>query len=252
MPSGNSQDASRAESVRDWLEQQIRSGAYGPGDRLDEQEICSRFEISRTPVREALLQLATLNLVTFRPRHGAVVTRLTVREIVAMWEVLTCLEGFCAGLAARRITRQELTELNAIHNEARSYVEGGDTSGYANANQAFHEIIYKASKNDYLLGQVRHIRSRLQAYRRYPFSRAGGLERSIAGHDAVLQALEAGDDAAAAAAMNEHVASAMSFVDLIAEIPEVETLTGTRDGAGAKKNVLPSGIGRRARVRKLR
>ncbi|MDB5592023.1 GntR family transcriptional regulator, partial [Enterovirga sp.] len=219
MPRRKSDESSRSESVREWLERQIRNGTYGPGDRLDEQEICGRFEISRTPVREALLQLATLNLVTFRPRQGAVVTRLTVREIVGMWEVLTCLEGFCAGLAARRITEHELSELRSVHKNARSFVETDDTEGYANANQTFHESIYRACKNDYLSGQVRDIRSRLQAYRRYPFSRTGGLERSMAGHDAVVAALEKGDDVVASAAMHEHVASAMSFVDLIAEIP---------------------------------
>lgn len=222
MPRRKSDAATRPESVRDWLETQIRNGVYGPGDRLDEQDICGRFGISRTPVREALLQLATMNLVTFRPRLGAAVTRLSVREIVAMWEVLTCLEGFSAGLAARRITSREVAELKQVQLEARGYVETNDLEGYANANQAFHEIIYRASKNDYLNKQVRDIRSRLQAYRRYPFSRSGGLERSIAGHELVLAALEAGDDAAASSAMNEHVASAMSFVDLIAEIPADE------------------------------
>jgi DNA-binding GntR family transcriptional regulator len=220
LPTQKSGDESSPGSVRHWLERQIRNGVFAPGDRIDEQEVCRRFGLSRTPVREALLQLSTLNLVTFKSRHGAVVTRLTVREIVAMWEVLTCLEGFCASLAARRITEVELKELRKIHASTKELVANGDTEAYANANQSFHEIMYRATKNDYLSDQVRDIRSRLQAYRRYPFSRIGGLERSVAGHEAVLTALEAGDDHAASAAMTNHVASAMSFVDLIAEIPD--------------------------------
>lgn len=220
MPRRKSDDASNSGSVRHWLESQIRNGAFAPGDRIDEQEVCQLFGLSRTPVREALLQLATLNLVSFKARHGAIVTRLTVREIVAMWEVLTCLEGFCASLAARRITEGELKQLKEIHALAQELVAAADTEAYANANQSFHEIVYRATKNDYLSNQVRDIRSRLQAYRRYPFSRIGGLERSVAGHETVLAALQAGDDMAASAAMTDHVASAMSFVDLIAEIPE--------------------------------
>lgn len=247
VPRRDADEAGRPRDVRDWLERQIREGHFGPGDRLDEQEICGLFGISRTPVREALLQLATLNLVTFKPRQGAIVTRLSVREIVAMWEVLTCLEGFCAGLAARRVTSRELDDLRSIHESARQLAESGDLDAYANTNQSFHEAIYSASKNDYLSHQVRDIRSRLQAYRRYPFSRPGGLERSFAGHDAVLSALAGGNDDAAAQAMQEHVSSAMSFVDLIAEIPDEQNETSIRIGdphipkSGARKRKLSRG-----------
>jgi DNA-binding GntR family transcriptional regulator len=218
------QQSSSTESVRAWIEQQIRDGVFAPGDRLDEQEICARFGISRTPFREALLQLSMLRLVTIKPRQGAVVARLSVREIIAMWEVLTCLEGFCAGLATRRIDRAEMDELRAVHENARTFARDEDLIGYANANQTFHDAIYAASKNDYLRAEVVSIRARLQAYRRLPFSRPGGIQRSFLGHEAVMTALMAGDSDAAAQAMHKHVASAISFVDMVAELPE-EVLT---------------------------
>lgn len=72
-------------NLRRWLEGEIVSGRLRPGDRIDEKELCGKFGVSRTPVREAILQLASIGLVALRPRQGAIVARISVRQIVAMW-----------------------------------------------------------------------------------------------------------------------------------------------------------------------
>ena len=91
--------------------------------------------------------------------------------------------------------------------------------GYDAANKTFHEAIYRGCRNDYLAKQVMTIRRRLQPYRRFPFHRAGGMQRSFEGHQLVLNAIKAGEEDKAAAAMREHVAGRLSFLDLIAEFP---------------------------------
>jgi DNA-binding GntR family transcriptional regulator len=209
----------RQNEIRAWLENEILEGHLRPGDRIGEQEICQKFAVSRTPVREALLQLASVELIEFRPRHGAVVLRISVRQIAAMWEVMTSLEGLCAELAARRMNHEEREALQVVHDRSRQLVVEDDIAGYDNCNREFHEIIYAGCRNDYLATHVRDIRRRLRIYRRYPFQRAGGMERSLTGHQAVLRALTAGDDAAAGSAMREHVAGGLSFLDLVAELP---------------------------------
>jgi DNA-binding GntR family transcriptional regulator len=212
--------AGRQKAIRVWLEREILDGKLRPGDQLDEQEICRRFGVSRTPLRETLLQLASLDLIEFRPRQGAFIARMSPKQIAAMWEMLTGLEGLCAALAARRMTEEDRSRLRAAHEEARAIVPTGNIEAYDNANRAFHEVIYFGCRNEYLADNVRAIRSRVGVYRRYPFQRAGGLERSFAGHQAILDAICKGDETAADAAMREHVSSAISFLDMLAELSD--------------------------------
>lgn len=211
--------SSRQKELRAWLENEILDGRLCPGDAIDEQDVCARFGVSRTPVRESLLQLASLDLVEFRPRYGAIVKQMSVKEIAAIWEVLTSLESFAAGLAARRMTAEDRALLEKIHADSLPFIEKSDVEGYDAANKLFHEVIYDGCRNEYLSNQVSTIRRRLQPYRRFPFHRPGGMQRSSAGHQQVLDAIKSGEEERAAAAMREHVASGLSFLDLIAELP---------------------------------
>ena len=105
--------------------------------------------------------------------------------------------------------------------------------GYDAANKTFHEAIYRGCRNDYLAKQVMTIRRRLQPYRRFPFHRAGGMQRSFEGHQLVLNAIKAGEEDKAAAAMREHVAGGLSFLDLIAEFPARDHQSKTKIGEKA-------------------
>jgi DNA-binding GntR family transcriptional regulator len=206
--------------LRNWLEEEILEGRFRPGERLDEQAIGRQFKVSRTPVREALLQLASLGLVTFQPRQGPMVAVLSVKQIVAMWEVFTRLEGLCAEFAARRMTPAERVALQAMHQRMATVLKSGDAARYDKANRLFHEAIYQGGRNEFLTNQLKDIRRRLRVYGRYPFQRAGGMARSYATHGVIVAAIVAGQEAAAEAAMREHVVSGLSFLDFVAELPK--------------------------------
>ena len=109
----------RADALRDQLEQDIVTGTLRPGERLDEQGLAARFGVSRTPIREALMQLATAGLVTLRQRRGAFVASFSLKEIIERFEVMAALEGACGALAARRITDGERRELLEAHEACR-------------------------------------------------------------------------------------------------------------------------------------
>lgn len=207
--------------LRGALEEEITSGRLVPGQRLDENELCKRFGVSRTPVREALLQLSSVGLIEFRPRRGAFVARLSVQEIVGMWEVLTAMEAFGTSVAARRMSEEERQALLAAHEASRVHVERNDVLGYEHANREFHDTLYKAFRNPYLTAQVADIRRRLRAYGRYPFERPGGIARSFAGHQKVVDAVLAGDDERAGAAMREHISGGLTFLDFLVELPHI-------------------------------
>jgi DNA-binding GntR family transcriptional regulator len=208
------------EHIRLCLENDIIDGRALPGERLDEQSVAQRFKVSRTPVREALLQLSSMGLVEFRSRHGAIVAQLTVKQIFAMWEFLVGLEGMCAEFAARRMTNEERQKLAQLHASSAKLVEANDSRAYDLLNKQIHESIYAGAKNKHLEQQVSEIRRRLRIYRRYPFERPGGMQRSFVGHEKVIKAILEGDEAKAGAEMRAHVTTGgMAFNDFIAEMP---------------------------------
>src|SRR6188768_405416 len=86
---------SRSETLREEIEEMIAVGALSPGQHLDETELATRFGVSRTPIRETLIQLSTMGLVVIRPRRGAVVAELGPQQLVEMFEVMSELEATC-------------------------------------------------------------------------------------------------------------------------------------------------------------
>src|SRR5277367_4781931 len=107
--------ARASDALRKKLEDDIERGRLSPGDRLDEQALAERFEVSRTPAREALLQLAAAGIVRLVPRQGAVVSGVSPQLAIGMVEVLTALEAEAAGLAARRMSAAEKAQLTKLH-----------------------------------------------------------------------------------------------------------------------------------------
>ena len=105
----------RAESLRDAIEEAIATGAFPPGMHLDETEIAQRFGVSRTPLREALIQLASVGIVALRPRRGALVAEVTPQRLLEMFEVMAELEAMCGRLAARRMSGSDHAVLQRAH-----------------------------------------------------------------------------------------------------------------------------------------
>src|SRR5947209_5256764 len=97
----------RSEQLREDIEENIATGRFRPGMRLDETELAQRFGVSRTPLREALFQLASMGVVEMQARRGAVVAEVAPHRLVEMFEVMAELEAMCGRLAARRMSGAE-------------------------------------------------------------------------------------------------------------------------------------------------
>lgn len=206
-----------ADHIREKLEQAILTGSYADGARLDELQLAERFEVSRTPVREALQMLAASNLVELVPRRGAFVRHPGFVEMVEMFEVMAELEGLCGRLAARRMTDGLLHKLRVAEKGCISAREDGDTDAYYRANEQFHMLIYEASGNSFLTGEAKRLHKRLQPFRRLQLRARGRMMQSLEEHRAILAALEAGNGAAAADSLRGHVAvQGEKFQDLMA------------------------------------
>jgi DNA-binding GntR family transcriptional regulator len=209
-----------AQDLRDRLEQEILSGQRAPGSRLDESKLAQHFGVSRTPVREALRELAAADLIVLRPRQGAVVATVTVTQLLHMFEVMAELESFCAKLAARRMSTEERGHLAKTHDRCRTLAERGEAHAYYDANRSFHEVVYAGSHNTFLEETTRNMRNRLSPYRRFQLHHPGRTLKSWKEHQAVVDAIVSGDAEAAATAMSHHVTiQGDVFTDLISALP---------------------------------
>jgi DNA-binding GntR family transcriptional regulator len=194
-----------AEELRVQLADEIVRGVLAPGAALDETELAKRFRVSRTPVREAIRQLAASGLIEARAHRGAVVARPTEERVVGMFEAMAELEALCAGLAAERMTGAERRGLEATHDALRLLVHSGDPQRYHELNEAFHGVVYAGAHNAYLAEMTLTTRARVQPFRRAQFRNLGRLAKSYAEHDSVVSAILRGDRDTASSAMRRHI-----------------------------------------------
>jgi len=145
----------RASGVRAVLQEEIESGKLTPGTQLDERALATRFQVSRTPVREALQQLAVADLVRITPRHGASVTRLTVSQMRAIMETVGELESVAAKLSARRVDDDLRRQLDQAMDRCQEAAIQGGPAEYTLANHLFHDTIYAGSRNPYIAELIR-------------------------------------------------------------------------------------------------
>lgn len=208
---------STADKLAEALAEAIFSGEFEPGSRLDEQQLAQRFAVSRTPVREALRMLATSGLIDIRPRRGAFVTNVSPSQLEELFVAMGELEATCARLAALSMAPTERRRLEALHERMARLADRGDADGFAEANHAFHTMIYAGAHNVVIADMTAAMRKRLAPFRHAQFYVEGRPARSHAEHDAVVRAIVGGDASAAHAAMLHHVTLVeASFEELVA------------------------------------
>lgn len=194
-----------SERIRTTLADEITAGTLAPGAALDEQQIGDRFGASRTPVREAIRQLAAVGLAAIRPRRGAVVAGFTAERIVDMFEMSAEMEAMCVRLAAHRMNPLERSRLAQLHEESQAMVASGDIDAYDRMNWTFHQTIYDGTHNAFIAEQAVALRDRMAAFRRTQLRETGRPVRSREEHGAVLDAIMRGDGDEAARRMRAHM-----------------------------------------------
>ncbi len=210
----------RAADVRSALQEDIESGRLPPGTPLDERALAARFDVSRTPVREALQQLAVRELVRIAPRQGVMVSRLSIGKVRAILEFIAELESLAAKLAARRVDAQLSRQLDEAMARCQDAAVSGGAAEYALANSLFHEVVYAGSRNVVLAEQIRQSRRLIQRYRVKDFQTKQQIAKSLQDHLKVARAIQNGDEAAAAQAMLLHVpVGGSGFSEFLATVP---------------------------------
>jgi DNA-binding GntR family transcriptional regulator len=197
--------STQAERLAEAIADAILAGEYAPGFHLEEGLLAERYNVSRTPVREALRNLSASGLIETRPRRGATVASATSAQLESLFGAMAEIEATCARLAAMSMTPMERRRLGSLHEGMSEIARSDDREAYAAANVTFHMEIYSGAHNDVLADFARSLRRRLAPYRRAQFRAEGRLARSHAEHATVVAAIVACDAGAAHAAMFHHM-----------------------------------------------
>ena len=205
--------------LRDEIENGIVTGEFEPGARLDEVQLATRFGVSRTPIREALMQLNAIGLVEIRPRRGAVVVDPAPQRVFEMFELMGEMEGMAGALAARRHLEEDRRALLAAHAGCEQSAASGDADAYYYDNEIFHRAIYAASHSGFLEEQCAALHRRLRPYRRLQLRVRNRVKVSFDEHAGIVAAILAGDENGARQLLRDHVVvQGDRFSDLVANL----------------------------------
>jgi len=190
-------------SLVDNLRDDILRGDFVPGQNIRLEEIAGRFDVSTTPVREALRDLEAEGLVTIFPHRGAIVTKLSAEDLRDIYDIRATLEAMATRLAVPRMTSATLTQLHAYFEQIDSHL--GEILTLIKLNHAFHITIYGASERRHLCDLTSILRYRTQHYLVAFISDIGGMPQAQVEHKAIIDACERGDADDAASKIFNHV-----------------------------------------------
>lgn len=204
-PRNASQDGDSAtDRIAGALTQAIIERRLMPGTRLAEQKLADLFQVSRTLVRQALNQLSRDRLVTLTPARGACVAEPSVEEARQVFEVRRMLESQLARELARVITPLQLKQLRSHLREERAAVRRQDVSGRTRLLADFHVLLARLLGNEVLAELLQELLSRSSLIA-LMYQSSHSAAESQAEHEALVDALEAGDAARAEALMLGHL-----------------------------------------------
>lgn len=192
------------EQIVSSLRESIIKGELNPGQKLTEPELAEKLGISRTPIREAFRQLESEGFLTVIPRRGAVVSRITRREIKDFYELKSLLEGYAARIAAEKITEKGIEKLRKINEQLTVLAKKGDVEAFFWKNDEFHNTFISYCGNEKLLEFREHMVQRFMRFRLEALSVPGRLMSSIKQHRTIIRALAKKDGRLAEAEVLEH------------------------------------------------
>ena len=195
--------------LHDELLERIRDLIVGcelrPESKIPEKELCQRFGVSRTPLREALKVLAFEGLVVLQPNRGATVSPLTLSDIEDLFPVYSRLEALAGELACLHCRDDEIAEVRTLHEEMLKHYEQRNRRRYFELNEAIHERIHRSTRNPTLYAMLRSIVSRIHRARIYANVSDERWADSIREHEEIMVALEAREGTQLADLLRSHI-----------------------------------------------
>jgi DNA-binding GntR family transcriptional regulator len=219
------------EQVLEHLREEILSNRLEPGAELNEVALANSLGVSRGPLREALGRLAAEGLVTITPRRGAIVTKLTKQEFIDAYQVRGALESLATRVAVPNLTDEDRAELHRMARDMRECAKADDAAEFFEINRRFHDKLVAASGNRRLLEMHQQLLGQMGRLLQKSAQLRGGLGESAAAHEAILEAVDAGDAGRAAQLMAEHIEVPQRVLDS----PEAQDLFDEADASEIEK-----------------
>ena len=189
----------------DRLQPLIIGGELPPGSKVPEKDLCARFGVSRTPLREALKVLASDGLIHLQPNRGAWVTTVTVSEVQEVFPVLGALEALSGELACAVITDAEIDRVRDLHDQMLRSYQDRDLDAYFAINQKIHSAILLAARNETLKASCQALSLRMQRARYLANMTEGRWFDAVQEHEKIMAFLAARDGANLASTLQDHM-----------------------------------------------
>jgi DNA-binding GntR family transcriptional regulator len=225
---GEAAEALLSMQIAQRLRTMIATDELKPGERLRERTLAERLDVSRTPLREALKELAGDGLVVVLPKRGAVVADLSVAAIGEKLDVLGVIEAFGGEEACKRASDQEIAEIRALHHEMHAAYERRDRLNYFRLNQAIHASIIASSKNVTLMQVHERLNRQLYRYRFQGSVTSETWHTAIDEHEVIIELLSARNGKGLGDFLRRHVHSTWEQI----------TPEKARDNAEVKESAL--------------
>ncbi|MBC7716260.1 MAG: GntR family transcriptional regulator [Pseudorhodobacter sp.] len=207
--------ASLYEEVATRLRSMVFDRALAPGQWVDELALARDWQISRTPLREALKVLASEGLVTLVPRQGCRVTEVSEDDAAQLFPVMALLEGRCAFEAVTKATPVDVKALRRLHDNLEKHAAAHNIDGYYRANHEFHTKVQALADNRWLDRATNDLRSFLRLLRGRQLNWPGRVEESIEEHRRLMEAIDRRDAALAGRLMHDHLLAQLSALNAL-------------------------------------
>lgn len=210
---GGNQNASLRGKVFQRLQEDILSGKYKNHEELHEQKVAEELGVSRTPVREAIRQLALEGLIELVPNKGAYVTGITEKDVHDIYLIRSLLEGLCARWATEHITDDQIEEMEEILLLSEFHAKKANKEKAEQVSEMdgkFHEVLYQASNSRILERTLSDFHRYVKLARKISVGFENRAEKSVSEHRAILDAIKKRDADLAEKLANEHIVAVMN------------------------------------------
>jgi len=187
------------------LREMILQGELRPGEKVPEEQLCERFGVSRTPIREALKVLAAEGVLQILPHRGAIVARITEEQIEELFPIMASLERLAGLLACERVSNADVRRVRALHDKMLQHFKSGNESEYLRQNRLIHEAFFEIAGNTMLSALYQQILTRIHVCRFVVRKSPEHWQRAVAEHEQMIELLEARDGAKLAALLEFHI-----------------------------------------------
>jgi DNA-binding GntR family transcriptional regulator len=200
----------------------ITYGELRPGERMVESQICSLYGVGRTPLREALRQLQMEHYVRVLPNKGAVVTKVSLKDIEEIYDIVSLLESYSVKKASQCLTSEEKDSLKRIQGELVGFGKRKEYKNWLASNALFHGRFAEITGNNHLVREIENLRRRVYRYRFIAITISGHIDEYIASHEEVLLHLFNNKAEKAAEAMWSHVQHVKNIlIEFLRQYPDI-------------------------------